>query len=123
MASRLRYESIEFHGKESAEAAIARNDPAELLYVPIAASLYADDLDWAQRLCIRLAPHPHFNVRGNAILGFAHLARRFRRLDRAVIEPLVVAALSDPDPYVCGHALEATDDLRHFLGWDLAREV
>jgi hypothetical protein len=62
-------------------------------------------------------------VRGNAILGFAHLARRFRRLDRAVVEPLVVTALSDPDPYVSGHALEATDDLRHFLGWDLAREV
>jgi len=38
MASRLRYESIEFHGAEAAEAAIARDDPAELLYVPITAS-------------------------------------------------------------------------------------
>src|SRR5918995_6573972 len=99
MASRLRYEAIEFHGAEAAEAAIARNDPVELLYVPVAASLYAEDFEWAQDLCVRLARHPHFNVRGNAVLGFAHLARRFRRLDRAVVEPLVVTALADPDPY------------------------
>ena len=122
MVSRLRYESIEFHGEESAEAAIARDEPAELLYVPVAASLYSDDLEWAQRLCVRLARHPHFNVRGNAVLGFAHLARRFRRLDRTAVEPLVAAALLDPDPYVSGHAREAIDDLRHFLGWQLAPE-
>jgi hypothetical protein len=123
MPSRLRYESIEFLGEESAEAAIARDEPAELLYVPIAASLYADEFEWAQGLCVRLARHPHCNVRGNAVLGFAHLARRFRRLDRAAVEPLVAAALSDPDPYVSGHAQEAVDDLRLFLGWQLAPEV
>jgi hypothetical protein len=123
MASRLRYESIEWLGAEAAEAAIARDDPAELLYVPIAASLYAADFEWAQALCVRLTRHPHFNVRGNAVLGFAHLARRFRRLDRAVVEPLIVAALSDPDQYVSGHAHEAIDDVRHFLGWQLAPEV
>ena len=123
MVSRLRYESIEFHGEESAEAAIARDEPTELLYVPVAASLYSDDLEWAQRLCVRLARYPHFNVRGNAILGFAHLARRFGRLDRAAVEPLVLEALADSDSYVRGHADAAVDDLRHFLGWDLAREV
>jgi hypothetical protein len=123
MVSRVRYESIEFHGEESAEAAVARDEPAELLYVPVAASLYADDLEWAQRLCVRLARHPHFNVRGNAVLGFAHLARRFGRLDRAAVEPLVLEALADADSYVRGHADAAVDDLRHFLDWDLAREV
>ena len=120
---RLKYESIEFHGADAAEAAIARDDPAELLYVPIAASLYAEDFDWVQGVCVRLARHPHFNVRGNAVLGFAHLARRFRRLDRAVVEPLILDALSDPDTYVSGHAREAIDDLRHYLGWQLAPEV
>ena len=123
MVSRLKYESTEFHGEESAEAAIVRDDPAELLYVPIAVSLYSDDLDWAQRLCVRLAAHPHFNVRGNAILGFAHLARRFGRLDRAAVEPLVLNALADSDAYVRGHADAAVDDLRQFLGWHLTPEA
>ena len=123
MVSRLRYESIEFHGQASAEAAIVRDEPAELLYVPVAASLSSDDLEWAQRVCVRLARHPHFNVRGNAILGFAHLARRFGMLDRALVEPLIVEALADSDSYVRGHADAALDDLRHFLGWNLARET
>ena len=117
--SSLKYESIEFHGEESAEAAIARDDPAELLYVPVAASLYSDDLEWAQHLCARLAEHPHLNVRGNAILGFGHLARRFRHLDRAVVEPLVLDALADSNPYVRSQADSVVDDLRHYLDWHL----
>ena len=123
MTSRPRYESIEFRGEESAEAAVARDNPGELLYVPVAASLYSDDRAWAEQLCARLARHPHFNVRGNAVLGFAHLARRFRQLDRAVVEPLIIDALADPDPYVSGHARDTVDDLRHYLGWHLAPEV
>ena len=122
MTSRLRYESIEFHGEQSAEAALARDDPAELLYVPVAASLHSDDRAWAEQLCVRLARHPHFNVRGNAVLGFAHLARRFGQLDRAVVEPLLIDALADPDPYVSSHARDAVGDLRHYLGWHLAPE-
>ena len=123
MSSRLRYESIAFHGEESAEAAVTRDEPAELLYVPIAASLYSEDRQWAEALCVRLARHAHFNVRGNAILGFAHLARRFRQLDRAVVEPLVLGALADPNEYVAGHARDVVGDLRHFLGWHLPPEV
>jgi hypothetical protein len=119
MPSRLKYESIAFHGEESAEAALVRNEPSELLYVPVAASLYSEDLEWAQGLCARLARHPHVNVRGNAVLGFGHLARRFGRLDRVVVEPLVREALADPDAYVSGQADAAAEDLQHFLGWDL----
>jgi hypothetical protein len=31
--------------------------------------------EWGEGVCARLANHEHFNVRGNAILGFGHLAR------------------------------------------------
>jgi hypothetical protein len=116
----MKYESIEFHGEPAAEAAILRDDPAELLYVPVAASLYSENMEWAQGVCLRLAAHPHFNVRGNAILGIAHLARRFGQLDRARVEPILRSAQLDPDPYVTGHAYDAIDDVRHFLGWDLS---
>ena len=120
---RASYEAIEFRGEAAAEATIARNEPAELLYVPVAVSLHAERLAWAQGVCARLAVHPHFNVRGNAVLGFGHLARRFGWLERAVVAPLVVRALADADPYVRGQAHAAVDDLQHFLGWDLAPEV
>src|SRR5215216_278390 len=67
----MRYESIEFCGEAEAEAAIARGDPAELRYVPVAASLHSENLEWAQEICVQLATHPDFTVRGNAILDSA----------------------------------------------------
>lgn len=71
----------------------------------------------AEQLCIEAAASPHPIVRGNAILGFGHLARRFGRLNRSLVEPLVVAALKDTDMYVRGHAHSAADDIEQFLGW------
>jgi hypothetical protein len=56
-------------------------------------------------------------VRGNAVLGFGHLARRFRRLDEGVVRPIIENALLDADPYVRGQADAAADDVAHFLGW------
>jgi len=67
---------------------------------------------------MRLATHPDATVRGNAILGFGHLARRFRRLDRQTVEPLVTAALSDQSEFVRGQAEAASDDIGFFLKWN-----
>ena len=115
----LRYEAVEFLGREAAEAAIRRDVAAELLYVPLQVSLHATDPAWAEEICVRLAAHRVPNVRGNAVLGFGHLARRFGKLDRARVEPLVRAALRDADAFVRGQASSAADDVQHFLGWDL----
>jgi hypothetical protein len=102
---------------EEAEAAIARDDPAELYVVPISVSMYHVDLEWSQGVCIRLSTHRDATVRGNAVLGFGHLARRFRRLDEGVVRPIIENALLDADPYVRGQADAAADDVAHFLGW------
>ena len=113
----MKYEPIEFESKAAAEAAIVRNAPAELLYVPLQASMDADNCTWAEDVCVRLAVHPDPNVRGNAVEGFSHLARRFGVLDRTRIEPLLRAALADSDPWVRAKAEDATRDIAHFLGW------
>lgn len=82
------------------ETVLARGAPDELLHVPVAVSLDPPDCAWAQDVCLRLAAHPHFNVRGNAVLGFGHLARTCGVLDEARVRPLVEAALRDPHEYV-----------------------
>lgn len=101
--------------EQDVEAVIARGLPDELLYVPIVISMDPPDFEWAQAICISLASHPHFNVRGNAILGFGHLARTCRRIDAATVVPLVAAALHDESAYVRGHADDAAGDLLHYL--------
>ena len=76
------------------EAVLANGEPQELLYVPIVVSLDPPDWAWSQAICVRLAGHPDANVRGNAILGFGHLARVCGKLDEAVVRPLIESALT-----------------------------
>lgn len=64
-----------------------------------------------------LSSHPHFNLRGNAVLGFGHIARVHGQLDENVVHPIIAAALRDPDAYVRGQASCAADDTAFFLGW------
>ena len=116
----MKYEAIDPMSREEVEAALTRDDPEELLRAIVAVALHSEDLDWASRLCMRLASHPHFNVRGNAVLGFGHLARRYGRLDSAARE-VIEAGLRDADSYVRGHADSAADDVQHFLGWKISR--
>jgi hypothetical protein len=97
--------------------ALAADDPALLLQAVIAVSMSDDDQHYAESLCVKLAGHAHFNVRGNAVLGFGHIARVHRKLNKQVVFPLIVAALTDSHEYVRGHADSARDDTAHFLRW------
>ncbi|MEJ0060524.1 MAG: hypothetical protein WDM79_13550 [Terricaulis sp.] len=81
-----------------AEAVIARGDPEELLHIPLYVSLNPPDCAWSQDICIALTAHEHEDVRGNAVLGFGHLARLCGALDEARVRPILEAALVDPIP-------------------------
>ena len=100
------------------EAVLVRGDPAELLYVPIVVGMNAPGCEqaWAERVCFELAGHPHFNVRGNALLGLGHIARTCRQLDLGRAVPMIAQALADPNDYVRGHANDAACDLHMYLG-------
>ncbi len=113
------YEPIPEYPRDEVEQALARNDPEELLRVVIGVALYEEDLGYSQQLCIRLSSHEHFNVRGNAVLGFGHLARRFRTLNKTLVKPIIERSLRDPSDYVRGQAVDAADDVAHFLKWKI----
>jgi len=102
--------------EQDVESVIARGIPDELLYVPIVITMDPPDCDWSEAICLSLAQHPHFNVRGNAVLGFGHLARTCRQLNLTAVIPIIAAALRDEHEYVRGHAEDAAGDLMHYLG-------
>jgi hypothetical protein len=109
----------------SITAALARNDPDELLHIPIALSMAPPEDDhpgYAESICRELARHGHPNVRGNALLGFGHLARTAGIIWKPKeVRALVEAGLADPDVYVRGQAEAAAMDLRQFLKWKLKK--
>lgn len=100
------------------EAVLERADPDELLYVPIVVGMNAADCkrEWVEDICLRLAKHEHFNVRGNAILGLGHIARTCRELNAVAAVPVIAAAFDDPHDFVRGHAESAAEDLEIYLG-------
>jgi hypothetical protein len=113
----LVYAPIPELGPSEIEEAIVRDEPSELLLAVLSADLYLEDSVSAEDICIRLSKHKHFNVRGNALLGFAHIARIHGKLDENKVEPLILDGMKDSDDYVRGHATDAREDVEHYLGW------
>lgn len=112
------YEQPSYDGAQALTEAIEANDPDVLASMIIAAALYEDDFDTAYGACVQLSSHPHEAVRGNAILGFGHLARLFGRLGEEA-PSIVKRGLADESAYVRGQAYAAAGDLQHFLDIEL----
>ena len=103
--------------RQHVEHILAEGDPAELLHLPVAVSMDPPDAEWAQGICIELAGHSDAIVRGNALLGFGHLARTTGALDAAFVRPLIEDGRKDSDPYIRSQAEVAVEDTESFLGW------
>jgi hypothetical protein len=102
------------------QEALARNVPEELQLVVLAVALHESDAERAFATCARLADHPDFGVRGNAMLGFGHIARRHRRLDERAL-PMIEAGLQDSAAWVRGQADSAAEEVQTLLGWEIER--
>lgn len=102
------------------EASLEVDDPIELMDLIVEVALDESDRSFAENCCVRLARHRNAMVRGNAVLGFGHLARRFGQLDGRRVHRLVDIALYDHSEYVRDQARSAAEDLRTFLAWEFS---
>jgi hypothetical protein len=118
----MKYKEIDRMTAVEIESAISHDQPNELSIAALSAALYSDDAEWAENVCARLARHRNETVRGNAVLGFGHLARISGKLTESRTRQLIEAALKDESDYVRGHAESAADDVEQFLGWRLDRK-
>ena len=116
--SRRRYQAITEWAHDDVEQALVDNDPESLQLAVVAVSMHDPDWRYAQNLCIRLSTHAHYIVRGNAVLGFGHIARVHGKLDRSLVQPIIERALCDSHEYVRGHGHDAKNDTTHYLGWE-----
>jgi hypothetical protein len=112
----LKYEPINPISHAEADQAAAAT-PDTLSRAVLAIALHDEDATWAAAFCEQFVLHSDPRVRGAALLGFGHLARRFRRLDAARIQPLLELGLADADPWVRGQSRAAAEDAEFFLGW------
>ena len=99
--------------------AMKLDDAEELKTLIVGLALYHEDGRVVEELCHRLSGHADEFVRGNAVLGFGHLARRFRTLDERALA-IVERALKDSSDHVRGQAWAAAGDVCFFLGWKVS---
>lgn len=103
--------------KDEMERAVADNDIEKLIHVPLFASLYYEDRNFAEEICIKLASHSDDNIRGNAIEGFEHIARIDEKLNEEVIKPLIERALKDKHEFVRDKAEWTRDATKQYFKW------
>jgi len=113
----VKYERIRKYSEEEIEKALAEDSADELLLMVLSVALYSDDLKYAENFCIYLSNHENSIVRGNAIQGFAHIARIHRKLNEETIKPIIEKALKDKNELIRGNAVDAKDDTQMFLNW------
>jgi hypothetical protein len=119
----MRFQDLPHFTDADVEAALERNDPEELQFVPLTLALAGPDPLSAQMFCVRLCSHRDTRVRANSLISLGHLARRFRMLDETLVKPLIQQALLDPDAAVRGNAKSAADEIHQFLHWDIAGHI
>lgn len=93
---------------------IYSDDPDAIVRGLVSLALYVDDPEFIQDTMIQYSQHPHDNVRGIAILGFGHLARRFGMIDKELVLLIVDTGLQDESEIVRGHADSALADIQMF---------
>jgi hypothetical protein len=113
----MRYESIEPISLTAAESALADGDLDQLRRAVLAVGFYETNFASAVRFLMQTASHANSLIRGNTLLSFGHLARRFGKLDERSVRPFIERGLFDEDEFLRGQAHAAADDLSHFLGW------
>ena len=72
-----------------------------------------------KNFCIKHSRNLNPIIRGNSILSFGHIARRFGRLALDIIGPIAKDALVDQSEYVRGQAFSASEDLHQFIQTDI----
>lgn len=117
MNNQAKYKTIKELSIEEIETALSKDDPKELLYVVLSVALYSEDSDYAEKICVQLSKHKNFNVRGNAILGFSHIARIHGKLNENLVKSIIIKALKDKSKYVREQADGAKDDVENYLNW------
>lgn len=99
------------------ENALIEDDVEKLIYVPLFASLYYEDRDFAEEICIKLAGHINNSVRAAAIEGFEHIARIDGNLNEEIIKPIIQKALTDENEVVHDRADWTKEATKQFLKW------
>lgn len=111
----MRYQEPSFVSRDATVETVRVGSTNQVCDALIGASLFTDEPAWIEVLCLDLArTRDDHAVRAAAILGLAHLARRFGELQDVAEVMARLEELSET-PELAGRVEDVRDDLRAFI--------
>jgi hypothetical protein len=109
------------HRKDEIERLLSSGTIEELLILSLAVGENYPDWKYAQEICLRLAEHPNDQVRANACLGLAYIARTKQRLEKHLMKPILLRELRCQREFRW-RIEDAIEKINRYLKWNLARK-
>jgi hypothetical protein len=109
----------EFSDRQEIEKLIKSESIVELLNLSLAVGENFPDWKCAQDTCLLLAEHKNENVRANACLGLAYIARTKGQLEKHLVKPILLRELRSQVEFRW-RIEDAITDINHYLKWHLA---
>ncbi len=78
-----------------------------------------EEYEYAFSCLLFLSKSPIKDIRVKSILGFSLLAYSVKKLDREIVEPIIISEWSNADIKQKGVIETAVEDINFFLKWDL----
>ena len=91
-----KYVSRQTYTNDSAIQIIQNGTIEQKAELAIALGFDCPDYGFAQAMCVQLLQCENEKVRTHAVIGLAHVARRFGKLDKRVIKPYLLRELKEP---------------------------
>ena len=95
-----------------------------LVKFAVSVALFSEDVEFAEKLFLELSHHCDAEVRGSALLGFGHLARRFKKLsEKSEVLSAIAYGLQGESLHLKAQARSVALDLKEYLGWELGEAL
>lgn len=107
--------------KEEIERILNCGSVEDLLVLPLALGENFPDWKYAQDVCLRLAEHSSDNVRANACLGLAYIARTKQQLEKHLVKPILIRELRCQTEFRW-RVEDAIKAINHHLEWRVAHK-
>ena len=108
------YEPIEELPITDVKAALASDDPLQIIRGLLSASNYADDWQWAQQISLDFLRNENDDVKSVCLTCLSDIARIHGILDREKVMPSL-QALAETDSPLAKEASEAIDEIEWYL--------
>lgn len=116
------YKPLDELTNEGIDRVLERNDPDEMIRLPLSVGMNHTNWKYAQELCVKLSKHENANVRANAVLGLSYIARIHGKLERNIVKPIILKELRENKEYEW-RIIDSINDINLFLKWNLGKKT